>query len=59
MTGLIVQHGFEVITFGLKRDAEKKELEATYQVRVRAIQPQREILQDLLELEGVKAVSLA
>ena len=59
MTGLIVQHGFEVITFGLKRDAEKKELEATYQLRVRAIQPQREILQDLLELEGVKAVSLA
>jgi putative Mg2+ transporter-C (MgtC) family protein len=59
MTGLIVQHGFEVITFGLKRDAEKKELEAIYQLRVRAIQPKREILQDLLELEGVKAVSLA
>jgi putative Mg2+ transporter-C (MgtC) family protein len=59
VTGLIVQHGFEVITFGLKRDAEKKELEATYQLKVRAIRPQREILQDLLELEGVKAVSLA
>jgi putative Mg2+ transporter-C (MgtC) family protein len=59
ITGLIVQHGFEVITFGLKRDAERKELNATFQVRVRAIKPQREILQDLLELEGVKAVDLA
>ncbi len=59
MTGLIVQHGFEVITFGLRRDAEKKELEASFQLRVRAIQPQREILQDLLELEGVRAVNLA
>ncbi len=59
MESLIVQHGFEVISFGLKRDAEKKELKATFQVRVRAVQPQREILQDLLELEGVKAVNLA
>jgi putative Mg2+ transporter-C (MgtC) family protein len=59
MTDLIRQHGFEVITFGLRRDAKNKELEATFQVKVRAIQPQREILQDLLEIEGVKAVNLA
>jgi putative Mg2+ transporter-C (MgtC) family protein len=59
MKGLIVQHGFEVISFGLKRDAEKNELEATFQLIVRAVQPQREILQDLLEIEGVKAVHLA
>ena len=59
MKGLIIQHGFEVISFGLKRDAEKNELEATFQLIVRAVQPQREILQDLLEIEGVKAVHLA
>jgi putative Mg2+ transporter-C (MgtC) family protein len=59
LEGLIVQHGFEVINFGLKRDAEKKELKATFLVRVRAVQPQREILQDLLDLEGVRAVNLA
>ena len=59
MKDLIVQHNFELINFGLKRDAEKNELKATFQVRVRAIQPKREILQDLLELEGVKAVNLA
>jgi putative Mg2+ transporter-C (MgtC) family protein len=59
MNGLLTQHGFKVITFGLKRDAEKKELNASFQLRVRAVQPQREILQDLLELEGVKAVDLA
>jgi putative Mg2+ transporter-C (MgtC) family protein len=59
MKGLIVQHGFEVISFGLKRDAEKNELKATFQLIVRAVQPQREILQDLLEIKGVKAVHLA
>jgi putative Mg2+ transporter-C (MgtC) family protein len=59
MEDLISQHGFEVISFGLKRDAEKKELEATFQLRVRAVQPKREILQDLLEIEGVRAVNVA
>ena len=59
MTDLITQHGFEVMTFGLKRDAEKKELSATFQLRVRAVKPQREVLQDLLELTGVKAVDIA
>jgi putative Mg2+ transporter-C (MgtC) family protein len=59
MEELILQRGFEVISLGLQRDAEKKELKATFQVRVRAVQPQREILQDLLEIEGVRAVNLA
>ncbi len=52
-------HRAVVITFGLRRDAKNKELEATFQLKVRAIQPQREILNDLLEIEGVKAVNLA
>ena len=47
------------VSFGLKRDAEKKALKATFQVRVRAIQPERAILQNLLEIEGVRAVNLA
>jgi uncharacterized membrane protein YhiD involved in acid resistance len=59
MKDSIVQHGFEVISYGLKRDAEKNELIATFQLIVRAVQPQREILQDLLEIKGVKAVHLA
>ncbi len=59
MEELILQRGFEVISLGLRRDAEKKELKATFQVRVRAIQPERAILQDLLEIEGVRAVNLA
>jgi putative Mg2+ transporter-C (MgtC) family protein len=59
MKSLIAQHGFEVIASGLSRDAEKKELKATFHVKVRAVQPQREILQDLIELEGVKEVNLS
>jgi putative Mg2+ transporter-C (MgtC) family protein len=56
---LIARHGFEIVSYGLKRDAQNKELEATFQVRVRAVQPNREILQDILELDGVKMVNLA
>jgi uncharacterized membrane protein YhiD involved in acid resistance len=59
MKSLITQHGFEVIGSALSRDAEKKELKATFQVKVRAVLPQREILQDLIELEGVKEVNLS
>jgi putative Mg2+ transporter-C (MgtC) family protein len=59
MTELIVRHGFEVTSFGLKRDSEKRELNANFRLRIRAVRPQREVLQDLLELEGVKAVELA
>jgi putative Mg2+ transporter-C (MgtC) family protein len=56
---LIRRHGFEVISSGLRRDSQKKELEATFQLRVRAVKPPREILQDILDLDGVKAVNLA
>jgi putative Mg2+ transporter-C (MgtC) family protein len=59
MEDLIIRHGFEVISFGLRRDTQKKELEATFQLRMRAVKPNREILQDLLDLEGVKAVNIA
>ncbi|MDD2904050.1 MAG: MgtC/SapB family protein [Syntrophales bacterium] len=59
MKDLIVKHGFAITATGLRRDAEKEELTATFQVRVRAVQPQREILQDLLELEGVKQVNIS
>ena len=38
---------------------EKKELKATFQLKMRAVQPGREILQDILDLEGVRAVNLS
>jgi len=59
MQDLIRQHGFEVISYGLSRDAEKQDLKATFHLKVRAVQPRREILQDLLDLEGVRAVNLS
>lgn len=59
MEGLIARHGFEVISFGLSRDAEKQDLKATFQLKVRAVRPRREILQDLLDLEGVRTVNLS
>jgi len=59
MRELITQRGFQVISYGLSRDTEKKELKATFQLKMRAVQPGREILQDILDLEGVRAVNLS
>jgi putative Mg2+ transporter-C (MgtC) family protein len=59
MENIIFQHGFKVISFGLKRDVDTRELRATFQVRVRAVRPQREVIQELLEMEGVKEVDIA
>lgn len=56
---LLAGHGLEVVTYGLSRDARKKEMKATFQLKVRAVQPQREILQELLELTGVRTVQLS
>jgi putative Mg2+ transporter-C (MgtC) family protein len=59
MEDLIVRRGLHIITYGLSRDTEHRELKATFQLKVRAVQPQREILQDLLDLEGVRTVNLS
>jgi putative Mg2+ transporter-C (MgtC) family protein len=59
MEDLIAGRGLKIITYGLSRDTEHRELKATFQLKVRAVQPSREILQDMLALEGVRAVNLA
>lgn len=56
---LLKREGLDLVSYGLSRDTLKKELKATFHLKVRAVQPKREILQDLLQLEGVKAVQLS
>lgn len=58
MEDLIAGRGLTIINYGLSRDTERRELQATFQLKVRAVQPSREILQDMLALAGVKAVNL-
>lgn len=56
---VIAEHGFQIMSFGVRRDLEKQELRATFQLKVRAVQPSRLILVDVFDLEGVKSVDLA
>ncbi len=58
MEDLIARHGLHIITYALRRDTERQELKATFLVKARAVRPGREVLEDLLEMEGVKAVNL-
>ena len=55
---VIDQQDFEVINFGLKRDLQKKEMTATFLLRERTRHPGRVILQEILDLNGVKRVDL-
>jgi len=56
---LLSRQGLEVLSFGLSRNAQTQELKATFNLKTRAVKPKREFLQDLLEVEGVRAVHLS
>jgi hypothetical protein len=42
----------------LRINHEQKEFRASFLLRVRAVQPSREVLQEIFALEGVKSVKL-
>lgn len=55
---LITQNAYEIVNFNLRRKYEQKEFRASFLLRVRAVQPSREVLQEVFDLEGVKSVEL-
>ena len=55
---IITKHAFEVINFGLSKDLEKKEVTANFLLRIRTAHPDRQMLQEVFELPGVKRVDL-
>ena len=55
---LIEQQGFQVVDLGLKRDLQKNEMTATFLLRERTRHPGREVLQEILSLNGVRRVDL-
>jgi hypothetical protein len=55
---IIAKHAFEVINFGLSKDLEKKEVTANFLLRIRISHPDRQMLQEVFELPGVKRVDL-
>ena len=55
---VIDKHKFKVISFGLKKDLEKKEMTVTYRLRLRAVQPDRNMLKEVFEIKGVRCVEI-
>ena len=55
---VITSHAFEVINFGLSKDLEKNEVTANFLLRIRTSHPNRQMLQEVFELPGVKRVDL-
>ncbi len=55
---VITRHEFEIVNFGLKKDLERKEVRASFLLRVRSVRPSREMLQEVFAIAGVKSVDL-
>jgi putative Mg2+ transporter-C (MgtC) family protein len=55
---IITKHAFEVINFGLSKDLERQEVTANFLLRIRTAHPDRQMLQEVFELPGVKRVDL-
>jgi len=55
---VIQRHEFDIINFSLRKDLERKEFRAGFLLRVRAMHPSREVLGEILALEGVRSVEL-
>jgi len=55
---IIDRHGLKVVNSGLSKDLENKEMTMTFLLRQRIVQPQRQALEEVFALEGVKRVDL-
>ena len=55
---IITKHAFEVVNFGLSKDLEKQEITVNFLLRIRTSHPDRQVLQEVFELPGVKRVDL-
>jgi putative Mg2+ transporter-C (MgtC) family protein len=56
--GIIDKHNFKVVNLGISKNLEKKELTATFLLRLRTIHPDRQVLQEVFDLGGIKRVNL-
>ena len=55
---VITRNEIEIVNFGLKKDLERKEVRASFLLRVRTVHPSREVLQEVFAIDGVKSVDL-
>jgi len=55
---IIDRCGLKVVNSGLSKDLEKQEVTMTFLLRQRTVQPQRQVLQEVFALEGIKRVDV-
>jgi putative Mg2+ transporter-C (MgtC) family protein len=55
---VIEKYKFTVVNFGLKKDLEKKEMTITYRLRLRAVQPDRNMVKEVFDIKGIKCVEV-
>lgn len=55
---ILAKHQFKIMNSGLRRDLSRKEMIATFSLMRRTVHPDRKVLQEIFELEGVKRVEL-
>ncbi len=55
---VISKHASEVVNFGISKDLDKQEVTASFLLRIRTAHPDRQMLQEVFELSGVKRVDL-
>ncbi len=55
---ILATHNFRIMNSGLKRDLSKKEMTASFSLVRRTVHPDRKVLQEILELDGVRRVEL-
>ena len=56
---IIVGGSYEVLNSGIAKDLEKKEVTASFELRVRTVHPNWQVLQEVFEVPGVKRVDLS
>jgi len=55
---IVQKNSYEVINYGLRKDVEKAQMKFTLVLRVRTVHPERQVLQEVFDLPGVKSVDL-
>lgn len=55
---IIDRYNIHVSNFSLRKDLEKKEMAVNFKLRLRTVQPDRDILKEVFKLEGIKRVDL-
>ncbi len=55
---IIDKYNFKIISFGLRKDLEKKEMIVNFRLRLHTVHPSRDLFQEVFEMEGVKRVDL-